>query len=269
MKHQRLLAALVGAALTLPASAYAMPTSAQNAATEMAGYGTTNDKADTQTAVNAPVQAQAADVSTQAAPVDDQMADSKSYKLRPGDQLSIYVQQAPDMSNQFNSDTTQYQIRPDGMIAVPYVGEIYATGLTVGEFTQLLDDNLSRYFVNPNIAVNIIKLGGVRVYVLGEAQKPGVYELTKGHRVIDAIGAAGSFTLDAAKKHIYLVHQNNTNEMTTINLNKMLNTGDMSENYELQEGDIIFLTRNHRITFSRDISPLIMAAYYMNRIDDN
>lgn len=173
------------------------------------------------------------------------------------------------MSTQMNGDKTSYQVRPDGMIAVPYVGEIYATGLTIGEFTELLDENLSRYFVNPNVAVNIMKLGGVRVYVLGEARQPGVYELTKGHRVIDAIGAAHSFTLDAAKKHIFLLHQNNTNEMIKINLNKMLNTGDMSENYELQEGDILYLTRNHRISFARDIAPWISAAYSISEIQDN
>ena len=55
--------------------------------------------------------------------------------------------------------------------------------------------------------------------------------------------------------------------MIPVNLNKMITTGDLAENYELQEGDILYLTRNHRITFARDIAPLIASAYNISKID--
>lgn len=192
------------------------------------------------------------------------------YTLRAGDQLSIMITQEQDISTTTqNSNNTPYQIRPDGKVSVPLVGEIEAQGMTVSQFTDTLRQGLSRYIVQPDVAVNIVKLGGVRVYVFGEVNKPGAYELTKSHRVMDAIGAANGFNWDTAKKKIFLIHQDNPEKAIPINLNKMLQTGDMTENYEMREGDILYLTKNSRISFARDIAPIFSTVYTMQRIKDH
>lgn len=192
------------------------------------------------------------------------------YTLRAGDQLSIMITQEQDISTTTqNSNYTPYQIRPDGKVSVPLVGEIEAQGMTVSQFTDTLRQGLSRYIVQPDVAVNIVKLGGVRVYVFGEVNRPGAYELTKSHRVMDAIGAANGFNWDTAKKKIFLIHQDNPEKAIPINLNKMLQTGDMTENYEMREGDILYLTKNSRISFSRDIAPIFSTVYTMQRIKDH
>ena len=192
------------------------------------------------------------------------------YTLRAGDQLSIMITQEQDISTTTqNSNYTPYQIRPDGKVSVPLVGEIEAQGMTVSQFTDTLRQGLSRYIVQPDVAVNIVKLGGVRVYVFGEVNKPGAYELTKSHRVMDAIGAANGFNWDTAKKKIFLIHQDNPEKAIPINLNKMLQTGDMAENFEMREGDILYLTKNSRISFSRDIAPIFSAVYTIQRIKNN
>lgn len=192
------------------------------------------------------------------------------YTLRAGDQLSIMITQEQDISTTTqNSNYTPYQIRPDGKVSVPLVGEIEAQGMTVSQFTDTLRQGLSRYIVQPDVAVNIVKLGGVRVYVFGEVNKPGAYELTKSHRVMDAIGAANGFNWDTAKKKIFLIHQDNPEKAIPINLNKMLQTGDMTENYEMREGDILYLTKNSRISFARDIAPIFSTVYTMQRIKDH
>lgn len=194
---------------------------------------------------------------------------AEDYILRPGDQLSIIVTQDQDISTSTSNPTmTPYQVRPDGKVSVPLVGEIEANGMTVSQFTDTVRTGLGRYIVNPDVTVNIVKLGGVRVYVFGEVNKPGAYELTKGHRVMDAIGAAFGFNWDTAKKKIFLIHQDNPQKAIPINLNKMLETGDMTENYEMREGDILYLTKNSRINFSRDIAPIITGAYYINKLDN-
>jgi polysaccharide export outer membrane protein len=192
------------------------------------------------------------------------------YTLRPGDQLSIVVAQQEDMSTSVaNSSVTPYQVRPDGKISVPLVGEVDADGMTVGQFTDTLRQGLAKYIVHPDVTVNIIKLGGIRVYVFGEVNKPGVYELTKSHRVIDAIGAASGFNWDTAKKKIFLIHQDDPEKAIPINLNHILQTGDMRENYEMREGDILYLTKNSRINFARDIAPIFNSAYMISEIKNN
>lgn len=192
------------------------------------------------------------------------------YTLRPGDQLSIVVAQQEDMSTSVaNSSVTPYQVRPDGKVSVPLVGEVDADGMTVGQFTDTLRQGLAKYIIHPDVTVNIIKLGGIRVYVFGEVNKPGVYELTKSHRVIDAIGAASGFNWDTAKKKIFLIHQDDPEKAIPINLNHILQTGDMRENYEMREGDILYLTKNSRINFARDIAPIFNSAYMISEIKNN
>lgn len=193
---------------------------------------------------------------------------AEEYYMRPGDELNIVVTQQQDLGNS-SSNQSPFVVRPDGNVSFPLVGEIHAEGMTVSQFTNVLQQGLSRYIVDPDVSVNISKLGRVRVYVFGEVRKPGAVELDKGHTVIDAIGAAQGFTRDTAKKKIFLIHQDQPKSLIPINLNNMLKTGDMSQNVTLREGDILYLTKNHRIDFARDIAPIFSSIYMITEAKDN
>lgn len=188
---------------------------------------------------------------------------AEEYYMRPGDELNIVVTQQQDLGNS-STNQSPFVVRPDGNVSFPLVGEIHAEGMTVSQFTDVLQQGLSRYIVDPDVSVNISKLGRVRVYVFGEVKKPGAVELEKGHTVIDAIGAAQGFTRDTAKKKIFLIHQDQPKSLIPINLNNMLKTGDMSQNVTLREGDILYLTKNHRIDFTRDIAPILSSFLFGN-----
>ena len=193
---------------------------------------------------------------------------AEEYYMRPGDELNIVVPQQQDLGNS-STNQSRFVVRPDGNVSFPLVGEIHAEGMTVSQFTNVLQQGLSRYIVDPDVSVNISKLGRVRVYVFGEVRKPGAVELDKGHTVIDAIGAAQGFTRDTAKKKIFLIHQDQPKSLIPINLNNMLKTGDMSQNVTLREGDILYLTKNHRIDFARDIAPIFSSIYMITEAKDN
>lgn len=193
---------------------------------------------------------------------------AEEYYMRPGDELNIVVTQQQDLGNS-STNQSPFVVRPDGNVSFPLVGEIHAEGMTVSQFTDVLQQGLARYIVDPDVSVNISKLGRVRVYVFGEVKKPGAVELEKGHTVIDAIGAAQGFTRDTAKKKIFLIHQDQPKSLIPINLNNMLKTGDMSQNITLREGDILYLTKNHRIDFARDIAPIFSSIYMITEAKDN
>lgn len=193
---------------------------------------------------------------------------AEEYYMRPGDELNIVVTQQQDLGNS-STNQSPFVVRPDGNVSFPLVGEIHAEGMTVSQFTDVLQQGLARYIVDPDVSVNISKLGRVRVYVFGEVKKPGAVELEKGHTVIDAIGAAQGFTRDTAKKKIFLIHQDQPKSLIPINLNNMLKTGDMSQNVTLREGDILYLTKNHRIDFARDIAPIFSSIYMITEVKDN
>ena len=196
-------------------------------------------------------------------------ATANDYIMTPGDQLQIYVLGHPDISSVRANVDSAYMIRPDGKVNFPLVGEIDTTGLTVYEFTKLLTKELSEYIVNPDITVNVARLGTTRVFVLGEVNKPGLYELTKGHRVLDALGAAGSFTEKAAKKNIFLIRDGKEETMLKIKLNDFLYKGDTKQNIVLKEGDCLYLTGNHKLNFLKDIAPfLVGVGAAWNNVDE-
>ncbi|MBQ9256351.1 MAG: polysaccharide biosynthesis/export family protein [Acidaminococcaceae bacterium] len=190
-------------------------------------------------------------------------AAAEDYIMSPGDQLQIYVLGPPDISSTRANNDSAYTVRPDGKLNFPLVGEIDVNGMTVFEFTQLLTKELSEYIINPNITVNVAKLGTTRVFVMGEVNRQGMYELTKSHRVLDALGAAGGFTQKAAKKDVYLVRNAGKPEeiVQKLNINNFLRKGDVTQNLVLHEGDCLYLTSNHKITL-QDI------ALFANRFTD-
>lgn len=190
-------------------------------------------------------------------------AAAEEYIMTPGDQLQIYVLGHPDISSTRANTDSAYTVRPDGKLNFPLVGEIDVNGLTVYEFTQLLTKELSEYIINPKITVNVAKLGTTRVFVMGEVSKQGMHELTKSHRVLDALGAAGGFTQKAAKKNIFLVRNAGKpgENVQQLNILNYMKKGDMSQNVVLQEGDCLFLTSNHKLT-------LMDIALFASRIAD-
>lgn len=181
---------------------------------------------------------------------------AEEYIMTPGDSLNIYVLGHPDLSSTRSSTDSAYTVRPDGKVDFPLVGEIDVNGLTVFEFTNLLTKELSEYIINPKITVNVAKLGTTRVYVLGEVSRQGMHELTKSHRVLDALGAAGGFTQKSAKKSLYLIRNRGTAEenVQKLNILNYFKKGDMSQNMVLQEGDCLFLTSNHKLTLGNIVS---------------
>lgn len=197
------------------------------------------------------------------------IAQAEEYMMCPGDRLDIVVAGHEDISTDAGAAGGKYIVRPDGRLSFPLVGELDITGKTVAALTKELEQRLAEYIINPRVTVNIAQLGTTRVYVLGEVNKPGLYELEKSHKVLDAIGKAQGFTKDAAKKKVFLVHKDHKGEPVKVNLNDILKKGDVSQNYTLQEGDLLYLTSNGRIDFAKDIMPFISGAYMVSEINEN
>ena len=137
-------------------------------------------------------------------------AGAEEYIMPGGDQLDINILNHPDLSSTIpnNSAKRLYVVRPDGKISFPLIGTLDVTGKTVEQFTQELTDKFSEYLVNPQISVNVAVLGTTRVFVFGEVKQQGAHELTKSHRVLDALGAARGFDLTAAKTRVFLIRAN-------------------------------------------------------------
>ena len=185
---------------------------------------------------------------------------AEDYRLGPGDLLDVGVWGYQEL--QLKAIT----IRPDGKISFPLVGEVQAAGMSASELTNSLTTALGIYIVNPQVTVNIVKFRTVRVYVLGEVMRPGMYEIEKQHNLLDAVSIAGGHTKYARKKQVYLVHKS-TGEYQQADYNRLLTKGDLTQNYPLEDGDVVYLASNH-INFLAEILPYLSAAYQIKHWGD-
>ncbi|MCE5286213.1 MAG: polysaccharide export protein [Pelosinus sp.] len=202
---------------------------------------------------------------------------ANDYHLCSGDVVSISIISSSDIAGNigtvnhginssgmgFNGlSLNEVIVRPDGKLAVPLVGEIKVEGLSPSEVSAVIIERLNTILVEPpSVAVNVVKFHTTRVYVLGEVNHPGLYEMDKGGNLIDALAMAGGWTKDAAKKKVFIIHKNMQSTPIKVNVLDLLEKGDTRKNLVLNYGDIVYLSGNGRIDFVKDIVPYINTSY--------
>ena len=179
------------------------------------------------------------------------------YILGPGDVLGINVFGIQEAS------VTDVTIRPDGKIVLAPIGEVEVSGLSSPDVTERITEKLRKYYTDPIVTVHIVKYRTYRVCIVGQVNRPGAYDLDRAHRLIDAIASAQGWNQEALKTKVYVIRDGGKKEPMKINLLDLLKKGDTSLNITLNEGDIVFLTENHKIDFGRDVAPLINSTYLL------
>ena len=160
-----------------------------------------------------------------------------SYKMDVGDSVEITVWKNRELS-------TSQPIRPDGMVAVPLVGDIKASGLGPEELAANIEKQLKNYIKNPNVTVVLTNLQGTRflsnIRITGSVGSNTAITYHQGMTVLDAVLDAGSVTLYADANRTKL-HRRTEQGMESydIRLKDILENGDMTTNVYLMPGDII------------------------------
>ena len=119
-----------------------------------------------------------------------------AYVLGPGDRLRIKVYSDPDMSG-------EYEINSSGAISLPLVGDVKAAGLTTRQLEQTISARMKGKVANePHVSVEMASYAPY--YVMGEVKKAGEYQYHIGLTVADAIATAGGLTYRADDHKIIL-----------------------------------------------------------------
>jgi protein involved in polysaccharide export with SLBB domain len=82
----------------------------------------------------------------------------------------------------------------EGKIVLPEAGTILVAGLSLERAQALVQSALSQQFRNAKVAITIARLRTVRVYVVGDVQRPGAYDISSLSTPLNALYAAGGPT---------------------------------------------------------------------------
>ena len=157
------------------------------------------------------------------------------YIIGPEDVLEITVWKNADLSK-------QVQVRPDGRISLPLVGDVSAVGRTASQLTGDIATRLGSYMENPTVSIVVKEVNSYAIYVLGEVNKPGKYPLKSKTTLLQAITVAHGFTPVAARNKIVVFRFGKDGEALTkikASYDDIVLRDGSNQNIELKPGDQI------------------------------
>jgi polysaccharide export outer membrane protein len=156
------------------------------------------------------------------------------YRLGAGDKLRIEVYKDPQLSQ-------SVQIRPDGKITLPLVGDMDATGRTPLELRDQIAKALKEYITNPTVTVIVVEAVASQVYVMGEVTHPGPMQIHGPTTILQALAMAGGFKEFANTKDVKVLRPSASGTMQTLRFNyKDAINGDVKPFY-LRSGDTVIV----------------------------
>jgi polysaccharide biosynthesis/export protein len=164
-------------------------------------------------------------------PAQAPAAANDEYRVGPGDKLRIEVYKDQQLSQ-------SVQVRPDGKITLPLIGDMEATGRTPIELRDTIAKSLKDYINNPTVTVIVVEAIASQVYVMGEVTHPGTMQLHGPTTILQALAMAGGFKEFANTKDVKVLRSKGTSmETLRFNYKDVLN-GDAHPFY-LRSGDTV------------------------------
>jgi polysaccharide export outer membrane protein len=153
------------------------------------------------------------------------------YRLGPEDHLRISVWDNKEL-------TLDLVVRPDGKISMPLIQDVVAEGLTAAQLAANIQEGLSAFIVNPEVAVIVLQVNAPKYYIIGYVHRPGTHPLRGEMSVLQALALAGGFTQFASPRSIKLIRATRgKQDVRKINYYDVIESGE--GNYLLKSGDTI------------------------------
>lgn len=194
-----------GAALAQSPAASSRPNESTPRTTPTYSTGSTSDRA------SQPSPAPVTPAPAAPAPRPAAAATNPDYKIVAGDKLNIQVYKDNQLSQAL-------QVRPDGKITLPLIGDVRAEGRTATELRDSLVESLKEYNNNPVVTVIVTETVPPVFYVMGEVNAPGTLPLKGQITVVQALAMAGGFK-DFAKKKDIMIQRKGATGSTTVRFN--------------------------------------------------
>jgi polysaccharide export outer membrane protein len=157
------------------------------------------------------------------------------YEIGPEDVLGISVWKEQDLQR-------EVLVRPDGWITFPLVGNLKAAGRTAYELEQEIRLKLRKFIPDPVVTVSVLKIQGLKIFVLGRVGKPGEYMVGRYVDVLQALTLAGGLTPFAKESQIKIVRkQDNKEVVIPFDYSEVKHGRQLNQNIKLKSGDTIIV----------------------------
>ena len=127
----------------------------------------------------------------------------------------------------------------EGKIALPEAGSLVVAGLTLQQARSTIESALKQQYHNAQVDVTIARLRTVRVYVVGDVQRPGAYDVSSLSTPLNAIYQAGGPTSVGSLRIVR--HYRGQQLIREVDLYDFLLNGVRMDDERLQAGDTLLI----------------------------
>jgi protein involved in polysaccharide export with SLBB domain len=161
------------------------------------------------------------------------------YVLQRGDIIDLKFFYAPEL----NESTP---IRPDGKLMLQLVGEIQADGKTPRELAEVLRDRYQAILVKPEVAVIVRKFTGLRAYVGGEVNAPGLITFDRPVTLTQALVQAGWIKNTAEPRNVVVLRDQGDRvpEVLFFDLRAFIARPNGREDLPLRPYDVVYVPKS-------------------------
>jgi polysaccharide export outer membrane protein len=154
------------------------------------------------------------------------------YVVGPGDTFNVQL---------YGNDTASYSLTVgrDGRIKFPKLGPILVSGMGFDAARAALEHRVAQQLIGTQVSVTMGDLRSIRVFVLGEAEKPGSYTVSGLSTMTNALFVSGGVKTIGSLRNIEL--KRNGHLVAVLDLYDLLLHGDTSGDRQLMPGDVIFI----------------------------
>ena len=170
----------------------------------------------------------------------------EGYIVGSGDVLNIQV---------FGKENINYllPVSREGVIVIPDVGPYMVSGLSFTEMKAFIGDKVRNKILGVDTVITLAEMRSMRVFVLGDAYKPGPYVLSSLSTITHALFAAGGISDIGSLRNIQLKRAGKL--VITLDLYDLLIQGDSSNDVTLRSGDVIFISPvGDRVTVKGEVT---------------
>ena len=154
------------------------------------------------------------------------------YILGPGDTLRIDI---------WGNIEGHYQAEIDrnGEIVLPKVGVINVWGQSFAQVKETINKRIGKYFKQYQVNVALDSIRSINVFLVGEVNAPGTYQVSSLSSVLTVLSAAGGPSKSGSLRDIRVLR--NGQQRASIDFYDFFQSGDSSSNVRLQSGDTIMV----------------------------
>ena len=154
------------------------------------------------------------------------------YIVGPGDNINL------NLYGKTNSQLTVVVDR-EGKINVPELGPIHVAGLSFQELKAMMKEEVKQRAIGLSVLTTLGELRSVRIFILGEANRPGSYTVSSLSTITNALFVSGGIKKTGSLRNIEL--KRNGKLVSTFDLYDLLLRGDTSDDVRVLPGDVIFV----------------------------